>query len=111
MAEYVGLDVSMKEMAVSIRRDGDPIKASKISPSVARPTTHSTVLRRLASVSLSIVGDIERASRLMVQAARALVAPIVPAAAGGDGMTFCRTAMDEAECIAFEGPTPTSSLD
>jgi hypothetical protein len=62
-------------------------------------------------LSLSIVGDIERSSRLMVQAARALAAPIAPAAAGGDGMTFCRIAMDEAECIAFEAPTPTSILN
>jgi hypothetical protein len=46
----------------------------------------------------------------MVQATQALAAPRAPAPAGGDGLTFCRIAMDEAECIAFEGLTPTSIL-
>jgi hypothetical protein len=44
----------------------------------------------------------------MVQATQALAAPMAPAPAGGNGLTFCRIAMDEAECIAFEGSTPTS---
>src|SRR4051794_24218424 len=42
----------------------------------------------------------------MVQATRALAAPRAPAPAGGDGLTFCRTAMDEAELHCFRRTDP-----
>ena len=52
MAEYVGLDVSMKETAVSIRRDGKRIWRGKCG---SDPRLIAEVIRRRASRAARVV--------------------------------------------------------